>query len=77
MSPSRADDDALREQEGAARRRYYAVVAAARESLRRAEGRFSEAAAAIDVHMQMARAAFAGRGRESGGQRAGATGVDP
>lgn len=58
MSPSRAERDSLREQERAARRRYHAVVLAARESLRRAEERFSDVAAAIDVHMQIARTAL-------------------
>lgn len=48
---------AAREQERRARRRYQAAIAAAIESLRRAEQRFDESSAAIDVHIRTAVAA--------------------
>ena len=51
----------LREQERDARRRYQAAIAAALETLRYAEQHFAEASSTIDVHIQMARAAAAGR----------------
>lgn len=41
-----------------ARRRYQATIAAALESFRYAEQRFDESSAAIDVHIQLALAAY-------------------
>jgi hypothetical protein len=43
-----------RERERAARRRYQAAIAAALASLRRAEQRFDETSAAIDLHIRTA-----------------------
>jgi len=51
----------LREQERYARRRYQAAIAAALETLRYAEQHFAEVSSTIDAHIQMARAAAAGR----------------
>jgi hypothetical protein len=50
------------EREQDARRGYQAAIAATRDSLRRAEEHFEESSAAIDTHMQRARAAAAERG---------------
>jgi hypothetical protein len=48
-----------RERERHVRRHYQAAIAVARDSLRRAQARFDESSAAIDLHIQQARAAFA------------------
>src|SRR6266536_1035441 len=48
-----------RERERRARRRYQAAIAVAVDSLRRAQARFDESSAVIDLHIQQARAAVA------------------
>ena len=48
-----------RERERDARRRFQAAIAVALDSLRRAQARFDESSAAIDLHIQQARAAVA------------------
>ena len=50
---------AARERERDARRHYQAAIAVACDSLRRAQARFDESSAAIDLHIQQARAAVA------------------
>jgi hypothetical protein len=47
------------ERERDARRRFQAVIAVALDSLLRAQARFDESSAAIDLHIQLARAAIA------------------
>jgi hypothetical protein len=49
----------MRERERYARRHYLAAIALARDSLRRAQARFDQSSAAIDLHIQLARAAVA------------------
>jgi hypothetical protein len=50
---------AARERERDARRHYQAAIAVALDSLRRAQARFDESSAAVDLHIQQARAALA------------------
>ena len=54
-----------RERERDARRRYQAAITAARDLLRRAQTRFDESSAAIDLHIERARAALAASTRFS------------
>jgi hypothetical protein len=49
----------VRERERDARRRFQAAIAVALDSLRRAQARFDESSAVIDLHIQQARAAVA------------------
>src|SRR6266496_3941920 len=52
---------AARERERDARRRFQAAIAVALDSLGRAQARFDESSAAIDLHIQQARAAVGTR----------------